>query len=110
MIGSRQLDRVLHAIREAGAKAVLVGDPEQLPPTNIGQRGEAEDDDGATIQSQQSILDECVACNLPRIRLNWHYRSKHESLIAFSNARYYRSELVNCPPKVRQRELSDGAC
>ena len=83
-----------------GRQVIVVGDPEQLPPTNIAQRGEAEDDDGATIQSQQSILDECVACNLPRIRLNWHYRSKHESLIAFSNARYYRSELVTFPSPV----------
>jgi superfamily I DNA and/or RNA helicase len=77
-----------------GRQVIVVGDPEQLPPTNVGQRGDTEDDDGATVQSQQSILDECVACNLPRVRLSWHYRSRHESLIAFSNARYYRSELV----------------
>jgi very-short-patch-repair endonuclease len=80
-----------------GRQVIVVGDPEQLPPTNVGQRGDTEDDDGATVQSQQSILDECVACNLPRVRLNWHYRSRHESLIAFSNARYYRSELVIFP-------------
>ena len=80
-----------------GRQVIVVGDPEQLPPTNVGQRGDTEDDDGATVQSQQSILDECVACNLPRVKLTWHYRSKHESLIAFSNARYYRSELVTFP-------------
>jgi very-short-patch-repair endonuclease len=80
-----------------GRQVIVVGDPEQLPPTNFGQRGDAEDDDGATVQNQQSILDECVACNFPRVRLNWHYRSRHENLIAFSNARYYRSELVTFP-------------
>jgi very-short-patch-repair endonuclease len=83
-----------------GQQVIVVGDPEQLPPTSVGRRGDTDDDDGAIIQSQQSILDECVACNLPRVRLNWHYRSKHESLIAFSNARYYRSELVTFPSPV----------
>jgi hypothetical protein len=83
-----------------GRQVIVVGDPEQLPPINVGQRGDSEEDDGATVQSQQSILDECVACNLPRVRLNWHYRSRHESLITFSNARYYRSELVTFPSPV----------
>jgi Protein of unknown function (DUF4011)/AAA domain len=83
-----------------GHQVVVVGDPEQLPPTNVGQRTETEDEDSATLQSQQSILDECVACNIPRVKLTWHYRSKHESLIAFSNARYYRSELVTFPSPV----------
>ena len=36
-----------------------------------------------------SILDECLGANLPRLELTWHYRSRHESLIAFSNAKYY---------------------
>jgi very-short-patch-repair endonuclease len=85
-----------------GRQVIVVGDPEQLPPTSVGQRGDTEDDDSAIIQSQQSILDECVACNLPRVRLTWHYRSKHESLIAFSNARYYRSQLVTFPSPVTQ--------
>ena len=83
-----------------GRQVIVVGDPEQLPPINVGQRGDSEEDDGATVQSQQPILDECVACNLPRVRLNWHYRSRHESLITFSNARYYRSELVTFPSPV----------
>ena len=52
------------------------------------------------MQSQQSILDECLACNIPRVRLSWHYRSRHESLIAFSNAKYYRSELMTFPSPV----------
>ena len=81
-----------------GNQVVVVGDPEQLPPTNVGQRAadEQEDDSGA-VQSQQSILDECLSSNLPSLRLVWHYRSRHESLIAFSNARYYRGELVTFP-------------
>ncbi|HVB89303.1 MAG TPA: DEAD/DEAH box helicase, partial [Beijerinckiaceae bacterium] len=80
-----------------GRQVVIVGDPEQLPPTSVGQRTDMEEDDGATVQSQQSILVECLASNLPSLRLNWHYRSRHESLIAFSNAKYYRGELVTVP-------------
>lgn len=44
-----------------GSQVAIVGDPEQLPPTNVGQRGvDDEDDDGSIVQSQQSILDECL--------------------------------------------------
>ena len=84
-----------------GSQAIIVGDPEQLPPTSVGQRGvDDEDDDGSTVQSQQSILDECLASNIPSMRLSWHYRSRHESLIAFSNAKYYRGELMTFPSPV----------
>lgn len=84
-----------------GSQVVIVGDPEQLPPTNVGQRGvDDEDDDGSIVQSQQSILDECLASNLPSRRLSWHYRSRHESLIAFSNVKYYRGELTTFPSPV----------
>jgi very-short-patch-repair endonuclease len=84
-----------------GSQVVIVGDPEQLPPTNVGQRGVGdEDDDGSIVQSQQSILDECLASNLPSMRLSWHYRSRHESLIAFSNVKYYRGELTTFPSPV----------
>jgi Protein of unknown function (DUF4011)/REase_MTES_1575/AAA domain/Protein of unknown function (DUF3320) len=84
-----------------GTQVIVVGDPEQLPPTSVGQRGvDDEDDDGSTVQSQQSILDECLASNLPSMRLSWHYRSRHESLIAFSNAKYYRGELMTFPSPV----------
>ncbi|OAF16597.1 hypothetical protein AYJ54_05375 [Bradyrhizobium centrolobii] len=84
-----------------GTQVVIVGDPEQLPPTNVGQRGvDDEDDDGSIVQSQQSILDECLASNVPSMRLSWHYRSRHESLIAFSNVKYYRGELTTFPSPV----------
>ena len=84
-----------------GSQVIIVGDPEQLPPTSVGQRGvDDEDDDGSTVQSQQSILDECLASNIPSMRLSWHYRSRHESLIAFSNAKYYRGELMTFPSPV----------
>jgi hypothetical protein len=84
-----------------GTQVIVVGDPEQLPPTSVGQHAaDGDEDDHDVVQTQQSILDECLSSNLPSMRLTWHYRSKHESLIAFSNAKYYRGELVTFPSPV----------
>ncbi|WP_244471056.1 DUF3320 domain-containing protein [Microvirga massiliensis] len=80
-----------------GKQVIIVGDPEQLPPTSVGERGVDEIEDGTDVEDQESILDECLAANIPQIRLDWHYRSEHESLIAFSNKHYYRGELVTFP-------------
>lgn len=85
-----------------GRQVVVVGDPEQLPPTDVGDRGVDEISDGLDVADQESILDECLAANLPQRRLAWHYRSRHESLIAFSNRHYYRGGLVTFPSPVTQ--------
>lgn len=45
----------------------------------------------------ESILDECRAAGVPEISLKWHYRSRHESLIAFSNSQYYGGDLITFP-------------
>jgi hypothetical protein len=47
------------------------------------------------------VLDECVAARLPELHLRWHYRSRHEDLIAFSNARYYEDALHVFPAAAR---------
>ena len=81
-----------------GRQALIVGDPEQLPPTNFGERT-IEDEENAEVEAdQESILDECLSANLPARSLRWHYRSRFESLINFSNQRYYDGELVTFPP------------
>lgn len=82
-----------------GRQLVVVGDPKQMPPTNFFQKGEAEDaetDEEAT-EDLESILDECLASGVPSTFLNWHYRSRHESLIAFSNHNYYGDRLYTFP-------------
>jgi very-short-patch-repair endonuclease len=48
----------------------------------------------------ESILDECRTARLPERRLTWHYRSQNESLIAFSNHRYYDGDLITFPAPV----------
>lgn len=83
-----------------GNQVVIVGDPEQLPPTSVGDRVIDVENEEVMLPSEKSILDECLVCNIPSMRLRWHYRSRHESLIAFSNAKYYKGELVTFPSPV----------
>jgi very-short-patch-repair endonuclease len=83
-----------------GKQVVMVGDPKQLPPTSFFDRAESTADDEDVEADLESILDECISANLPVRHLNWHYRSRHESLIAFSNQRYYESKLVTFPSPV----------
>jgi very-short-patch-repair endonuclease len=83
-----------------GTEAIIVGDPKQLPPTNFFSRvdsGDGADADDNLVDDLESILDDCIAAQLPQRHLNWHYRSRHESLIAFSNYHYYGNRLLTFP-------------
>ena len=82
-----------------GKQTIIVGDPKQLPPTNFFGRSDNDDDESIEEYDKdlESILDEAKASGLPTLQLNWHYRSHHESLIAFSNWNYYGNELVSFP-------------
>ena len=81
-----------------GKQSVIVGDPKQLPPTNFfGQTNDGDDDAALYEQDLPSILDEASASGMPSALLNWHYRSRDESLIAFSNHHYYDGRLVTFP-------------
>lgn len=85
-----------------GKQVVMVGDPKQLPPTSFFDRAESDLDDEDVEGDLESILDECLGANLPTMNLAWHYRSRHESLIAFSNHRYYGGSLVTFPSPVTE--------
>ena len=76
--------------------AVIVGDPKQLPPTSFFSSGYV-DEENLEAEDLESILDDCLALSIPEKHLNWHYRSKHESLIAFSNIMYYGGRLCTFP-------------
>ena len=83
-----------------GKEVIIVGDPKQLPPTNFFSRadsGDGADADDSIVEDLESILDDCIAAQLPERHLNWHYRSRHESLIAFSNYHYYGNRLLTFP-------------
>ena len=75
---------------------IVVGDPKQMPPTNFFQKGESEDTE-EEVEDMESILDECLAAGVYSSYLNWHYRSRHEALIAFSNHYYYEDRLFTFP-------------
>ena len=77
-----------------GKQLIVVGDPKQMPPTNFFQKGP---DEEAEVEDLESILDECMHSGLMSCFLGWHYRSRHESLIAFSNHRYYDGGLKVFP-------------
>jgi very-short-patch-repair endonuclease len=84
-------------------QCVVVGDPKQLPPTSFFQRSssseeteESEEVDTEALD-EESILDLCTKSFKPVRRLKWHYRSRHGSLIAFSNRQFYNNQLVVFP-------------
>ena len=79
-----------------GSSIIVVGDPKQLPPTTFFN-ATSFDEDNPHIEDLESILDDCLALTLPSKYLRWHYRSKHESLIAFSNSKYYENKLHTFP-------------
>lgn len=89
-----------------GAQLVVVGDPKQLPPTSFFDRQDMNDDDEETaaVAQTDSILDASLPLFKMR-RLRWHYRSQHESLIAFSNRNFYDNDLVIFPsPHAKAQE------
>ena len=81
-----------------GRQTIIVGDPKQLPPTNFFGRADDEDEDLPEVERDMpSILDEVSSSGVPHHNLNWHYRSRDEALIAFSNHFYYDGGLVTFP-------------
>ncbi len=93
-----------------GSQLLVCGDNKQLPPTAFFRTGmsdefegdEPEEDEG--FEPLDSVLDDCLALGMRQGWLRWHYRSRHESLIAFSNSRFYDSRLVTFPSCFREHE------
>jgi len=79
-----------------GSALVVVGDPKQMPPTSFFSSNNV-DEDEASIDDMESILEDCRTLSIPSLQLSWHYRSRHESLIAFSNNEYYDGSLITFP-------------
>lgn len=99
--------RVPEAIGAIGRSksVIIVGDSQQMPPTSAFMSAmNTEDDDVITTDDSlpvptdmESILSEAVESRIPRLLLSWHYRSRDESLIAFSNHAYYDGRLSSFP-------------
>ncbi len=93
-------------------QVIIVGDEMQLPPTTFFATGRAEEDsviveeEGERIEvdlDADSFLTQS-AQNLPSTLLAWHYRSRYESLISFSNAAFYSGNLFTIPDRQRSLE------
>lgn len=91
---------------------VVVGDDRQLPPTRFFSRMTSEETEFADEDEEQliagaadveSILSLCLAKGMPQLMLRWHYRSRHQSLIAVSNQQFYNSSLFIVPSPYTQR-------
>ncbi len=81
---------------------VVVGDDKQLPPTNFFNKvtagdEEAESAEDFSTQDIESVLGLCAAQGINQRMLQWHYRSRHQSLIAVSNYEFYESKLFVVP-------------
>ncbi len=94
-------------------QAIVVGDEMQLPPTTFFASARTEDEsviveeEGERFEvdlDSDSFLTQS-AQNFPSTLLAWHYRSRYESLISFSNAAFYSGNLFTIPD--RQRALAD---
>ena len=88
-----------------GKQVIIAGDSKQLPPTNFFATTTNNLDSDYDIDAEDisfadsvsdSILEETAAV-LPNRMLLWHYRSRHESLISFSNSEIYKNELITFP-------------
>jgi len=77
-------------------QVVIVGDPKQMPPTSFFSTVKL-DEENMDVEDLESILDDCLSLSVPSKYLLRHYRSKHESLIAFSNINYYENKLLTFP-------------
>jgi very-short-patch-repair endonuclease len=91
-----------------GHQAVVVGDSRQLPPTSffdtLIHTDTADEEEESTTDDIESILGLFTGQNAPQRMLRWHYRSRHESLIAVSNREFYESRLIIFPSPDAGRE------
>jgi len=85
---------------------IIVGDANQLPPTDFFIRSESEEEyeEEIAVSGTESILDLSIT-NFKKRRLRWHYRSEHEMLINYSNYEFYDGDLMIFPsPKGKHKD------
>ena len=94
-------------------QVVVAGDDRQLPPTSFfhqidpGDPGDDDDPEEGLVSLRagfESVLD-ALRPLLPTCPLTWHYRSRDERLVAFSNERIYGGALTTFPGVARDDVL-----
>jgi very-short-patch-repair endonuclease len=79
-----------------GKHVIVAGDNKQLPPTTFFAAADDDDEDDPDATAYESLLDMMIPF-VKGFHLSWHYRSRDESLIAFSNHYIYDDRLVTFP-------------
>ena len=82
------------------SQAVVVGDQQQLPPSDFFAASEKQTDEEAEDAPEELILELGRRCWRPMRMLDVHYRSQHQSLIAYSNREFYDDRLLVYPSPV----------
>ncbi len=91
-------------------KAVVAGDTKQLRPSSLGQGRLEPDDEFLEDEDMPDItLDAQSLLDLARYKydetvLNYHYRSKYEELINFSNYAFYEGKLIVSPNQEKPKK------
>src|SRR5262249_39952395 len=86
-----------------GSSVILAGDDRQLPPAGPASGSALDDEDGWQAEAGEaadpgSVLDAAKGSGaFGDLPLRWHYRSRHEELIAYSNAAFYDGRLLPVP-------------
>lgn len=83
-----------------GNSLVVAGDENQLPPTSFFDAtidDDSDEYDEDVPDTFESLLHACKAGAMRVLPLRWHYRSRHEDLITFSNREFYRNSMVTFP-------------
>lgn len=88
-----------------GKQAIVVGDTMQMPPSRFFQQHQEDvEDEGeeAMAETQSSLLTQADG-RWPSLMLEWHYRSEHDALIAYSNEAFYGGKLQPVPDRLVQQ-------
>jgi predicted DNA-binding WGR domain protein len=97
-------------------QVIVVGDEMQLPPTNFFTASGTTEDNEVVFEEEGERIAICLdsdsllnqaSRNLPATLLAWHYRSRHESLISFSNAAFYDGRLVTIPDRKLEQQTDE---
>ncbi|MET8694990.1 DUF3320 domain-containing protein [Streptomyces bauhiniae] len=90
-----------------GRTLIVAGDDKQLPPTSFFDSAVDDDSDEYAEDlpdSFESLLHACKAGAMRELPLRWHYRSRHENLITFSNREFYANSMITFPGAVAEGE------
>ncbi|MGW4446028.1 DUF3320 domain-containing protein [Streptomyces sp. NPDC004682] len=88
-----------------GRTLIVAGDDKQLPPTSFFDSAVDDDSDEYADDlpdSFESLLHACKAGAMRELPLRWHYRSRHENLITFSNREFYANSMITFPGAVAE--------